>query len=175
MIYLSEENFGRIFRTSPRPVHLPIKKRAITNPAMLNEAYTEAKPKSYSRGMRIDMDGLTILLISGTFSSDEHGNTVHVGDFRGQVRRTLENITGLLAWKAVPGTTSCVLPAICAIWIAITKHLMRCALPSSTNRSLIRCLRPQAFRPNCAGRICSLISRPSQCFKPREKTDEGNE
>jgi len=77
---------------------------------MLNEAYTETTPKSYSRGMRIDLNGLTILLISGTFSSDEHGNTVYVGDFRAQLRRTLDNITGLLAvegctWHDVVRTT----------------------------------------------------------------------
>ena len=77
---------------------------------MLNEAYTEATPKSYSRGMRIDLNGLTMLLISGTFSSDEHGNTVHIGDFRAQLRRTLDNITGLLAvegctWHDVVRTT----------------------------------------------------------------------
>jgi 2-iminobutanoate/2-iminopropanoate deaminase len=90
--------------------HLPIEKRAISNPAMLNEPYTEATPKSYSRGMRIDLDGLRVLLISGTFSSDEHGNTVYIGDFRAQLRRTLENITGLLAvegctWHDVVRTT----------------------------------------------------------------------
>jgi enamine deaminase RidA (YjgF/YER057c/UK114 family) len=60
--------------------------------------------------MRIDLNDLTILLISGTFPSDEHGNTVHVGDIRGQVRRMLENITGLLAsegctWHDVVRTT----------------------------------------------------------------------
>jgi 2-iminobutanoate/2-iminopropanoate deaminase len=46
--------------------------------------------------MRIDLNGLTILLISGTASIDEHGESVHVGDFRGQLRRTFDNITGLL-------------------------------------------------------------------------------
>ena len=91
-------------------LHLPIEKRAISNPTMLNEAYTEATPKSYSRGMRIDLNGLTMLLISGTFSSDEHGNTVHVGDIRAQVRRTLDNLTGLMTvedctWHDVVRTT----------------------------------------------------------------------
>ena len=90
--------------------HSPIKKRAISNPAVLNEAYAEVKPHSYSRGMRIEINGLTVLLISGTFSSDERGKTVHVGDFRGQMRRTLDNITGLLAsegctWHDVVRTT----------------------------------------------------------------------
>lgn len=90
--------------------HAPIEKRAISNTAVLNEAYTGTKPCSYSRGMRVDLNGVTILLISGTFSSDEQGNTVHSGDFRGQMWRTLENITGLLAsegctWHDVVRTT----------------------------------------------------------------------
>ena len=75
----------------------PVKKRAITNQEVLNEAFAYAKPSSFSRGMRIDLNGLTILLISGTASIDENGVSVHVGDFRAQMRRTLANITGLLA------------------------------------------------------------------------------
>ena len=76
--------------------HAPIRKRAMTNLGVLNEAYAYAKPSSFSRGMRIDLNGLTILLISGTASIDEQGKSVHIGDFRAQMRRTLENITGLL-------------------------------------------------------------------------------
>lgn len=76
--------------------HAPIQKRAITNHGVLNEAYAYAKPSSFSRGMRIDLNGVTILLISGTASIDEHGVSVHIGDFRAQMKRTLENITGLL-------------------------------------------------------------------------------
>ena len=88
----------------------PVKKRAITNLSVLNEAYEYAKPSSFSRGMRIDLDGLVILLISGTASIDEHGVTVHVGDLRAQCRRTFQNIAGLLAaegatWKDVVRTT----------------------------------------------------------------------
>jgi enamine deaminase RidA (YjgF/YER057c/UK114 family) len=75
----------------------PVKKRAITNQEVLNEAFAYAKPSSFSRGMRIDLNGLAILLISGTSSIDEHGVSVHVGDFRAQMRRTLANISGLLA------------------------------------------------------------------------------
>jgi 2-iminobutanoate/2-iminopropanoate deaminase len=86
----------------------PITKRAITNRSVLNEAYSYGS--AFSRGMRIDLKGLTILLISGTASIDEHGNTVHVGDLRAQVRRTFDNITGLLAsegasWHDVVRTT----------------------------------------------------------------------
>jgi 2-iminobutanoate/2-iminopropanoate deaminase len=87
-----------------------IRKRAVSNPDVLNEAYAYAKPSSFSRGMRIDLGELTILLISGTASIDEHGNSVHIGDFRAQMRRTLHNIAGLLAaeratWHDVVRTT----------------------------------------------------------------------
>jgi len=90
--------------------HAPIKKRAITNHGVLNEAYAYAKPSSFSRGMRIDLNGVIILLISGTASIDEHGNSVHIGDFRAQLRRTYENITGLLesegcTWQDIVRTT----------------------------------------------------------------------
>jgi enamine deaminase RidA (YjgF/YER057c/UK114 family) len=89
---------------------LTIQKRAISNPDVLNEAYAYARPSSFSRGMRIDLGELAILLISGTASIDERGNSVHIGDFRGQMRRTLQNITGLLAaenatWRDVVRTT----------------------------------------------------------------------
>ena len=50
--------------------HAPIQKRAMTNLGVLNEAFQYAKPSSFSRGMRIDLNGLTILLISGTASID---------------------------------------------------------------------------------------------------------
>jgi 2-iminobutanoate/2-iminopropanoate deaminase len=86
----------------------PIAKRAITNRNVLNEAYSYGS--AFSRGMRIDLNGLVILLISGTASIDDEGETVHVGDLRGQTRRTFDNITGLLAsegatWKDVVRTT----------------------------------------------------------------------
>jgi 2-iminobutanoate/2-iminopropanoate deaminase len=87
-----------------------VHKRAISNPDVLNEAYSYAKPSSFSRGMRIDLGEITILLISGTASIDENGNSIHLGDFRAQMRRTLHNIAGLLAaegatWHDVVRTT----------------------------------------------------------------------
>ena len=90
--------------------HAPIQKRAMTNHGVLNEAYAYAKPSSFVRGMRIDLNGLAILLISGTASIDEHGNSVHIGDFRAQLRRTYQNITGLLeaegaTWHDIVRTT----------------------------------------------------------------------
>src|ERR1700749_4441369 len=90
--------------------HTPIEKRAMTNHGVLNEAYAYAKPSSFARGMRIDLNGITILLISGTASIDERGVSVHIGDFRAQMRRTLANITGLLesegcTWHDIVRTT----------------------------------------------------------------------
>ena len=88
----------------------PVEKRAITNLDVLNEAYEYAKPSSFSRGMRIDLNGLVVLLISGTASIDENGVTLYVGDFRAQTQRTFQNITALLAaegatWKDIVRTT----------------------------------------------------------------------
>ena len=89
---------------------LPVEKRAITNHQVLNEAYDYQKPSSFARGMRIDLNGLTILLISGTASIDENGVSVHIGDFQAQLRRTYHNITGLLesegaTWHDIVRTT----------------------------------------------------------------------
>ncbi len=90
--------------------HAPIEKRAITNLTVLNEAYDYAKPSSFSRGMRLDLGNIVVLLISGTASIDEQGVSIHIGDFRAQTRRTFYNITQLLAaegatWKDIVRTT----------------------------------------------------------------------
>jgi 2-iminobutanoate/2-iminopropanoate deaminase len=87
-----------------------VQKKAIVAPRVLNEAYHYAKPSSFSRGLRLDIKGVAILLISGTASIDENGMTVHEGDFRAQTLRTYRNITELLAvegatWKDVVRTT----------------------------------------------------------------------
>jgi len=91
-------------------VNAPVQKRAITNRAFLNEAYHYDRPSSFSRGLRIDVGTLVVLLISGTASINDKGETVHVGDFRAQTRRTFDNISALLAsegatWKDVVRTT----------------------------------------------------------------------
>jgi 2-iminobutanoate/2-iminopropanoate deaminase len=88
----------------------PVEKRAITNLRVLNEAYDYPKPSSFSRGLRIDLNGLAILLISGTASIDEWGQSIHIGDFRAQMRRTFHNISALLAaegatWADIVRTT----------------------------------------------------------------------
>jgi len=87
-----------------------VTKKAISAPSTINEAYNYPKPSSFSRGLRLDIKGITILLISGTASVDEQGQTVRPGDFRAQTWRTYQNITELLAaegatWKDVVRTT----------------------------------------------------------------------
>jgi enamine deaminase RidA (YjgF/YER057c/UK114 family) len=82
--------------------HTPISKRPITDLKVLNEAYDYAKPSQFSRGTRIDFNGVALLLISGTASIDENGTSIHIGDFRAQLRRVFHNISGLL--KSEGGT-----------------------------------------------------------------------
>jgi enamine deaminase RidA (YjgF/YER057c/UK114 family) len=85
-------------------------KRAISAPEILNEAYDYAKPSSFSRGMRVELPGATMLYLSGTASVDEEGCTIHEGDFTAQCLRTFRNLTRLLAaegasWHDVVRTT----------------------------------------------------------------------
>ena len=84
----------RAQQMSSRP---SIPRRAVSAPHLLNEAYDYARPSSFSRGVRLELGGATLLLLSGTASIDESGNTVHVGDFRAQLLRTYCNLTALLA------------------------------------------------------------------------------
>ena len=87
-----------------------ITKKPISAPDALNEAYDYARPSSFSRGLRLDLNGISILLISGTASIGPNGESLHIGDFRAQTRRTFANITALLAaegatWKDIVRTT----------------------------------------------------------------------
>ena len=126
--------------------------------------------------MRIDLKGLTILLISGTASIDENGNTVHVGDFRAQLRRTFDNITGLLAaegatWHDIVRTT-CYLRDIERDYQAFNEE--RAAfyeqqaldpLPASTGIQAILC------RPDLLIEIeaipCSAVKMPGIIYEPQ--------
>lgn len=98
---------------SPPPAkgrHRCVPKKAMHAREVLNEAFDYPRPSSFSRGLRVDLKGTTLLLISGTASVDERGQTLHVGDFRAQTWRTYRNITALLesegaSWKDVVRTT----------------------------------------------------------------------
>ncbi|MBN2491709.1 MAG: RidA family protein [Planctomycetes bacterium] len=104
----------------PLPLGAPVERgrpgavarRPISNPAVLNEAHRYYPiPASFSRGLRVDLrTGASFLWISGTASVDEHGKSLHVGDFRAQCWRTYRNITELLrsegaSWQDVVRTT----------------------------------------------------------------------
>jgi 2-iminobutanoate/2-iminopropanoate deaminase len=94
----------------PEKLHQPVAKRAMSAPHVLNEAYDYQRPSSFVRGMRIELGEFLLLLISGTASVDEHGASVHIGDFRAQCRRMWKNVTELLAaegatWHDVVRTT----------------------------------------------------------------------
>lgn len=86
-----------------------VSKSAIRAPSVLNEA--PAYGSAFSRGLRVDLPGgITHLLISGTASVGENGETLHVGDFRAQLWRTYRNITRLLeaesaTWRDIVRTT----------------------------------------------------------------------
>ncbi len=85
-----------------------IDRKAIHAPGALNEAIEYGS--AFSRGLRLEFGNIIVLLISGTASVDEHGRTVHAGDFRAQTRRTFANIAALLeaegaTWKDVVRTT----------------------------------------------------------------------
>jgi enamine deaminase RidA (YjgF/YER057c/UK114 family) len=91
----------------PRPA-LP--KQAVSAPSVLNEAYAYARPSSFTRALSFPIGDVTVLLVSGTASVDERGETLHVGDFRAQCWRTYRNISTLLAaagmtWHDIVRTT----------------------------------------------------------------------
>jgi len=87
-----------------------IQKKAISAGEVLNEAYHYGHPSSFSRGIRLDLGGVAVLLISGTASVGPEGQTLHAGDLRAQTRRTFDNIAALLesegaTWRDVVRTT----------------------------------------------------------------------
>jgi 2-iminobutanoate/2-iminopropanoate deaminase len=87
----------------------PVSKKAIKAPEVLNEAADYGS--AFTRGLRVDLPGgVTHLLISGTASVGENGETLYEGDFRAQLWRTYRNITRLLesegaTWHDIVRTT----------------------------------------------------------------------
>jgi len=100
----SKELFREISRATT------IAKNRLSAPEALNKAFYYQRPSSSSRGLRLDFGNIAGLLMSGTASVGPNSETLHVGDFRAQTRRTFANITALLksegaAWKDVVWTT----------------------------------------------------------------------
>ena len=87
-----------------------IRKTAIANNTVLNEAYDYSKKVSFVRGMRVELDNCVMLFISGTASVNEAGESIHLGDVKAQTRRTFTNIKALLEsegadWHDIVRTT----------------------------------------------------------------------
>ncbi len=85
-------------------------KRQVREPRVLNEAYDYSTPVPFTRGMRVELPGFSLILISGTASVDENGRSIHIGDIKAQSWRTFKNIEALLAsegadWHDVVRTT----------------------------------------------------------------------
>jgi enamine deaminase RidA (YjgF/YER057c/UK114 family) len=97
-----------MLRQSPKG-RATVSKKAITAPKILNEAGEYGS--AFTRGLRVDLPGgITHLLISGTASVGENGETLYPGDFRAQLWRTYHNITELLrsegaTWHDIVRTT----------------------------------------------------------------------
>lgn len=70
-----------------------IEKKRITS-KLLNEAPEYGS--SFSRGLEIPFGKYSLILISGTASVDENGETFKPGDFTSQIKRTYDNLTDLL-------------------------------------------------------------------------------
>ena len=85
-------------------------KTQVTDHSALNEAYDYETPVPFTRGMRVELPGYSLILISGTASVNERGESIHIGDIKAQSWRTFENIEALLAsegadWHDVVRTT----------------------------------------------------------------------
>ena len=94
--------------TTARPL---IPRQAISASGVLNEAFDyRPLPSAFSRGVRVELPGASMLFLSGTASVDERGRTVYEGDFKAQCLRTFRNLTSLLAsedatWHDIVRTT----------------------------------------------------------------------
>lgn len=87
-----------------------MKKKQITNLEVLNEASSYENPSGFSRGLRVEMNGVDFLFISGTASIDNKGKSIHIDDFTNQTKRIYYNIKKLLesedaTWEDVVKTT----------------------------------------------------------------------
>lgn len=96
-----------LLKSAGRPL---IPKRAIHAPEILNEAIDYPSKTSFSRGLRIELPGYSMLYLSGTASVDDAGCSLYEGDFEAQCWRTYRNLTHLLAaeeasWHDIVRTT----------------------------------------------------------------------
>ena len=99
-----------VTKTPTEDTLVRFKKTQVKDASFLNEAYDYETPVPFTRGMRVELPGYSMILISGTASVDDQGRSIHVGDVKAQSWRTFENIEALLAsegadWHDVVRTT----------------------------------------------------------------------
>ncbi len=85
---------------------IKIIKKQISAPKSLNEAYSYAKPATFSRGTKISYGPFNLVVISGTASVNEKGESIHKNNLKAQTERTFANLKALLEeseleWKDV--------------------------------------------------------------------------
>ena len=71
-------------------------RRPLRVPSHMKEAFEYERPVPFSRGLAVDLGRATLVVVSGTASIDERGETVHRGDLAAQTRRTFDNVTAVL-------------------------------------------------------------------------------
>jgi 2-iminobutanoate/2-iminopropanoate deaminase len=90
------ELLGLHLPAAPRDPATIVPRFAISAPKVLNEAFQYASPVSFTRGLRIPLGEVTLLMLSGTASIGDQGESLYRGDFRAQTWRTFRNLTTLL-------------------------------------------------------------------------------
>jgi len=73
-----------------------MEKEPIHVPSIMPEAYHYENPVPFSRGMRVNLPGFTMIFVSGTASVDEKGSCAHKDDLHAQARKTFSNLTEVL-------------------------------------------------------------------------------
>jgi enamine deaminase RidA (YjgF/YER057c/UK114 family) len=107
------DSVGRLCHPIKRTIDeqlVPLDVRRVYAETILNEASSYSIPSSFSRATVFQIADSRIMLISGTASVNEHGETVHVGNFAAQCWRTYRNIMELLrtedmTWHHIVRTT----------------------------------------------------------------------
>ena len=73
-----------IKETTTEETLVRFEKTQVKEDRVLNEAYDYETPVPFTRGMRVELPGYSLILISGTASVDEHGRSIHIGDIKAQ-------------------------------------------------------------------------------------------
>ena len=98
---------------------------------------------SFSRAVEVEMEDHRRLLVSGTASIDSDGHTMHLGDFEGQVARTMDVIEAILdsidmEWSDTTRATAYVLdPADAVLFESYLREHDLMELPVVTAHSTI--------------------------------------